>query len=317
METRCPVASEPAGQTAVPCRVGYRQTISVQSGMPVPRPSRIQPLAAQSLPMILDRFSLASLNAVVSGAAHGLGKAMALAFAEAGANLILADRDGPGLEETAHAASPLGPRVIPFPCDVSDPEQIDDLFRLLDRELGTIEILGNVAGDGMLGTPEDISVAAVKQVLQNLVVGRFCMCQQAGQRMLPRHTGSIINIGSLASITALGRGHIAYSMAMGAVVQMTRELSTEWSGRGIRVNAILPAQVLNRGLTQRMAADPGLEARFLSGIPRGRLGTPQDIQGLAVLLASPASAWITGALIPMDGGNLAMNAGGTPGAATP
>lgn len=267
--------------------------------------------------MILDRFSLAGLNAVVSGAAHGLGKAMALAFAEAGANLILADRDGPGLEETAHAASPLGPRVIPFPCDVSDPEQIDDLFRLLDRELGTIEILGNVAGDGMLGTPEDISVAAVKQVLQNLVVGRFCMCQQAGQRMLPRHTGSIINIGSLASITALGRGHIAYSMAMGAVVQMTRELSTEWSGRGIRVNAILPAQVLNRGLTQRMAADPGLEARFLSGIPRGRLGTPQDIQGLAVLLASPASAWITGALIPMDGGNLAMNAGGTPGAATP
>ena len=122
-----------------------------------------------------------------------------------------------------------------------------------------------------------------------------------------------MNIGSLASTTALGRGHIAYSMAMGAVVQMTRELSTEWSGRGVRVNAILPAQVINPDLQQRMDADPELEARFLSGIPAGRMGVPEDIQGLMVLLASDASSWITGALIPMDGGNLAMNAGGTPG----
>ena len=100
---------------------------------------------------------------------------------------------------------------------------------------------------------------------------------------------------------------------MGAVVQMTRELSTEWSGRGVRVNAILPAQVINPDLQQRMDADPELEARFLSGIPAGRMGVPEDIQGLMVLLASDASSWITGALIPMDGGNLAMNAGGTPG----
>jgi NAD(P)-dependent dehydrogenase (short-subunit alcohol dehydrogenase family) len=111
----------------------------------------------------------------------------------------------------------------------------------------------------------------------------------------------------------MGRGHVAYSMAMGAVAQMTRELSTEWSGRGVRVNAILPAQVVNPGLEARMAADPGLRAKFLSGIPTGRLGRPDDIRGLAVFLASDASAWVTGALIPMDGGNLAMNAGGTPG----
>ena len=133
--------------------------------------------------------------------------------------------------------------------------------------------------------------------------------------MLAAGKGSIINIGSLASITALGRGHVAYSMAMGAVVQMTRELSTEWSGRGVRVNAILPAQVVNPSLEARMAADPTLRAKFLSGIPAGRLGRPDDIRGLAVLLASDASAWITGALIPMDGGNLAVNAGGTVGEA--
>ena len=131
--------------------------------------------------------------------------------------------------------------------------------------------------------------------------------------MLKQGRGSIMNIGSLASTTALGRGHIAYSMAMGAVVQMTRELSTEWSYRGVRVNAVLPAQVLNPSLEARIAEDPGLKDRFLRGIPAGRLGDPSDIMGLAVLLASDASAWITGALIPMDGGNLAMNGGGTPG----
>src|SRR5262249_21373946 len=137
--------------------------------------------------------------------------------------------------------------------------------------------------------------------------------QEAGRRMLAQGRGSIVNIGSLASITAMGRGHIAYSMAMGAVVQMTRELSTEWSGRGVRVNAILPAQVVNPGLEERMAADPGLRDTFLSGIAADRLGRPEDIQGLAVFLASDASSWITGALIPMDGGNLAMNAGGSKG----
>lgn len=122
-----------------------------------------------------------------------------------------------------------------------------------------------------------------------------------------------MNIGSLASTTALGRGHVAYSMAMGAVVQMTRELSTEWSHRGVRVNCVTPAQVINPSLAARLQADPTLEGRFLKGIPAGRLGHPNDIKGLAVMLASDASAWITGAIIPMDGGNMAMNAGGTPG----
>ena len=131
--------------------------------------------------------------------------------------------------------------------------------------------------------------------------------------MLAAGRGSIVNIGSLASISGLGRGHIAYSMAMGAVAQMTRELSTEWAGRGVRVNAILPAQVVNPSLEKRMAADPAMKDKWLSGIPRGRMGQPEDIQGLAVLLASDASSWITGTLIPMDGGNLAMNAGGTIG----
>jgi NAD(P)-dependent dehydrogenase (short-subunit alcohol dehydrogenase family) len=129
--------------------------------------------------------------------------------------------------------------------------------------------------------------------------------------MLEAGRGSILNCGSIASQTALGRGHIAYSMAMGAVVQMTRELSTEWSGRGVRVNSILPAQIVNPSLELRMAADSTLADQWLRGLPIGRLGEPTDIQGLVVLLASDASSWITGAIVPVDGGNLAANAGAT------
>ena len=248
---------------------------------------------------------------MVSGAGNGMGRAMSLALAEAGADVVLVDRDGAAAERTAHGVHGFGRRALPMVADVSDPVRIRNLFACVDAEFGRVDFLGNVAGEGLLGRPEEIPLESVEQTWRNLVYGRFCCCQEAGRRMLAAGRGSIVNIGSIAGVTSLGRGHIAYSMAMGAVVQMTRELSTEWSGRGVRVNAILPAQVVNAGLEQRMAADPGLRARFLSGIPRGRLGQPDDIRGIAVWLASDASAWITGAIIPMDGGNLALNAGGS------
>jgi NAD(P)-dependent dehydrogenase (short-subunit alcohol dehydrogenase family) len=261
----------------------------------------------------MSLFDLKDRVAIVSGAASGLGRATALALADHGANLMIVDRDFARLEQTAQDIKAKGRRVTAVPCDVSDPDQIRDLFARLDSEFGRIDFLANIAGDAIVGRPEEIALEHVQQVFQNLVFGRFCMCQEAGRRMLAQGRGSIVNIGSLASQTALGRGHIAYSMAMGAVIQMTRELSTEWASRGVRVNAILPAQVVNPSLQTRMADDPSLKDRWLRGIPRGRMGQPTDIQGLMVLLASDASDWITGALIPMDGGNLAMNAGATIG----
>jgi NAD(P)-dependent dehydrogenase (short-subunit alcohol dehydrogenase family) len=263
--------------------------------------------------MLEKYFDLTGRVAVVSGAAQGLGRAMALALAEAGADLVPVDRNGEGLQRTAQDLARLGRRVTPAVYDVSDPVQIRELFANVDREYGRIDFLGNVAGEGAAGKPEEIALEDVERAWRNLVYGRFCCCQEAGRRMLAAGRGSIVNIGSLASVTALGRSHVAYSMAMGAVAQMTRELSTELAGRGVRVNAILPAQVVNPGLEARIAADPNLRGKFLSGIPAGRLGRPEDIQGLAILLASDASSWITGALIPMDGGNLAVNAGGSVG----
>ena len=212
-------------------------------------------------------FDLAGKVALVTGAAQGLGRAMSLALAEAGGDLLLVDRNETGARETAADIGKLGRRAVVAKCDVADPVQIRELFRLVDAEFGQLDFLGNVAGEGILGTPEDISLEDVERCWRNLVLGRFCLCQEAGRRMLAAGRGSIVNIGSLASITALGRGHIAYSMAMGAVAQMTRELSPEWAGRGVRVNAILPAQVVNPGLEQRMTEQPALRSKYL-GVQR-------------------------------------------------
>jgi NAD(P)-dependent dehydrogenase (short-subunit alcohol dehydrogenase family) len=258
-------------------------------------------------------FDLSGRIAVVSGAAQGMGRAASLALAEHGADLWLLDLNAAGVKTTAREIEALGRRAAAVACDVSNLDQIRKFFVQLDAAGGQIDFLANIAGEAILAKPEEMTLHQLQAVLQNLVIGRFLMCQEAGKRMLKAGRGSIVNIGSLASTTALGRGHVAYSMAMGAVVQMTRELSTEWASRGVRVNAILPAQVMNPSLAKRMQTDPSMEQKWLSGIPRGRFGKPEDIQGLAVLLASDASSWITGALIPMDGGNLAMNAGGTIG----
>lgn len=261
--------------------------------------------------MTSSLFDLRTKVAVVTGAAQGMGRAMSMALAEAGADVLVVDRNADGVRQTAADIQSLGRHAIFAVRDVSEPEQVRAVFRQLDAEFGRIDFLGNVAGESVMAPPEDIALEDVEQVWRNLVFGRFCACQEAGRRMLAAGRGSIVNIGSLASITALGRGHIAYSMAMGAVAQMTRELSTEWAGHGVRVNAILPAQVLNPGLEKRIAEMPELAQQFLSGIPAGRFGHPNDIKGLSVLLASDASEWITGALIPMDGGNLALNGGGS------
>lgn len=257
-------------------------------------------------------FDLSNRVALVSGAARGLGKAMATGFAEAGADLVLADLNADGLATAAREMSALGRRVLPVTCDMSQPEQIRVLFELIDAEYGRIDIVGNVAGNARRNTPLDLTPEQVEFTLQNLVVGRLVCCQEAGRRMMASGDGgSIINLVSIAGINALGRNHLAYSMGMAGAAQMTRELSTEWAAKGVRVNAIVCAQLMNADLKERIAADPTLGETYLRGLPMGRLGDSNDIKGAAIFLASAASAWITGALLPLDGGNLAKNAGGS------
>jgi len=256
-------------------------------------------------------FDLSGRVAMVSGAASGMGRQMALGFAEVGADVVLADINLPGAEQTADDIESIGRRALAVRCNVSEIEQVRSLYQTIDSEFGRIDIVGNVAGEGLMGRPEEVPVETLKEVMQNLVVGRFTSCQEAGRRMLAQGKGSIINFGSIGGWNSLGRGHTPYGMAMGAGIQMTRELSTEWASRGVRVNAILPAQVWNDGLRKRIASTPELEDTFKGGIPMGRLGNPEEIKGPAIFLASDASSFVTGAILPMDGGNLAMNAGGT------
>ena len=190
-------------------------------------------------------FDLSGRVALVSGAASGMGRA----------DLMLADLNGAGMEETAGHIERLGRRAVPTVCDISDASQINAMFERLDGEFGRIDVLGNVAGEGVLRPPLELTASELTSCLQNLVVGRLVCCQQAGKRMLAAGRGSIINIVSIAGLTAMGRNHLAYSIAMGGVAQMTRELSTEWSSKGVRVNAVVCAQITNQGLQQRLGVD--------------------------------------------------------------
>ena len=150
----------------------------------------------------MSLFDLSGRVALVSGAASGTGKAMSLALAEHGADLMLADLNTEGLEQTAEEIRSRGRRAVAVTCNVSHYGPIRELFQKLDAEYGRLDFLGNVAGEGLLANPEEITLEQVEQVFQNLVFGRFCMCQEAGRRMLRAGRGSIVNIGSLASITA-------------------------------------------------------------------------------------------------------------------
>lgn len=258
-------------------------------------------------------FELSGRVALVSGAAQNMGRAVAIALAEVGADLMLADINGPGVEATAAEIQKLGQRAVPVMCDVSNEDQIRAMFKRLDQEFGQIDVLANIPGMNILGHPEDITVEHFMQVLQSTLVGKFICCQEAGRRMLARKKGSIINMSSLGAVRALGRGNFAYSIGQAGVIQMTRELSTEWAADGVRVNAIAPAQITNPAFEIRMQETPGLRETFLRGIPIGRLGVPDDIKGLVIFLAADASVFITGSVFPLDGGNLAMSANATIG----
>ena len=148
-------------------------------------------------------FDLTGRVAVISGAAQGMGQATALAVAEAGADVMLVDRNLEGAEATAEQIRSLGRKALSANTNVSDPDAIADLFRQVDADFGRVDFLGNIAGDGHLAKPEDLTIADLHRVLQNLVVGRFAMCQEAGRRMLAQGRGSIMNIGSLACHRAI------------------------------------------------------------------------------------------------------------------
>jgi NAD(P)-dependent dehydrogenase (short-subunit alcohol dehydrogenase family) len=258
-------------------------------------------------------FDLTGRVAMVSGAAQNMGRNSAIALAEVGADLVVADINGPGVEDTAEYIRHLGRRAIAVTCDVSNEAQVRDMFHRIDDEYGHIDVVANIPSSGVRGHPEDITIESFVGMLQGTLVSKFICCQEAGKRMLAQRKGSIINMSSIGGIRALGRANFAYSIAQAGVIQMTRELSAEWGDRGVRINAIAPAQINSPGFEVRMGETPGLRETFLRGIPLGRMGVPEDIKGLVIFLASDASSFITGSVFPLDGGNIALGANGSIG----
>jgi NAD(P)-dependent dehydrogenase (short-subunit alcohol dehydrogenase family) len=264
---------------------------------------------------VQDLFSLNGKTALVTGSSRGLGRAIAQVFAEAGASLILVGRTADTLATAQRELAALGGKVSTVVADLHDPAGAETLCASVLRDLGQIDILVNNVADGQRSRPEELALEDWQRVVRVILDGTFLCSQEAGRRMIARgRGGSIVNISSIAGSSALGRGNFVYSVAKGGVNQFTRELAIEWSPHGIRVNAIQPAQILTPAV-KRMFDDPrldpaSLKERLLRGIPLGRLGEPEDVAKGVVFLASDAAAWITGIMLPVDGGNLALNGGG-------
>lgn len=263
-------------------------------------------------------FDLSGRVAMVTGAGAngGNGHAIALALARLGADVFVSDIDVEGVERTAEEIRALGRTAVARRCDIGQPDDIMAAFAVFDESFSTIDILVNNVGVGHRSRPEELSLDDWRRVATVNLEGTFLSCREAGRRMIRQGGGgSIINISSIAGSTALGRGNFVYSVTKAGVNQLTRELAVEWSPHGIRVNAIQPAQILTPALRRVFEDLPKktdqLRQRLLDGIPLGRFGEPEDVAKAASFLASDAAAFITGHLLPVDGGNLALNAGGS------
>lgn len=263
-------------------------------------------------------FSLDNQVAAVTGAASGIGRAIAIGLASAGADLALMDIDVDGLDGVCESIESLGRRAEVFRCDVTVEADITASIAMVLERYGKIDVLVNNAGKSLHVRPQLLSSADWRRVLDINTTAYFLFAREAGGAMIAAgHGGSILNISSIAGTSALGRGNFVYSVAKAGINQLTRELAVEWAPFGIRVNAIQPCQVMTPAL-QRLIADPqfdsdSLVTGFLRGIPLGRLAEPEDMVGPAIFLCSPAAAMVTGMLLPVDGGNLALNPGGSVG----
>ncbi len=253
--------------------------------------------------MIFDSFKLDGKVALVTGAGQGLGQGMALGLAEAGADIASIDRTG--CAGTCEAVRGMGRRYFESVVDLRE-AAVDDLQKVVERivnELGHIDILVNNAGTIRRVPAVDFTEADWDDVLQINLKAVFFLSQAVGRVMLSQGGGKIINVASMLSF----QGGIivpSYTAAKSGLAGITRALANEWAKHNINVNAIAPGYMATDNTTA-LRADPIRSASILDRIPAGRWGTPEDLKGLVVLLASSASDYMNGAIIPVDGGWLA------------
>jgi 2-deoxy-D-gluconate 3-dehydrogenase len=258
--------------------------------------------------MILESFRLEGRNALVTGSRSGLGAAMAIALAQAGANVVVHGSRCRGsgdteMGEVCAAVKSTGRKAVRAVVDLSDPKSADELVSLTIAQLGSLDILVNNAGTIRRAPAVDYSEKDWADVLGLNLDAVFRLSQLAGRRMIEQGGGKIINIASMLSFQG-GVFVPAYAASKGAVVQLTKALANEWASKKVNVNAIAPGYMETQN-TAQLRADPTRSRAILDRIPAGRWGAPEDVAGAAVFLASAASDYMHGHVLAVDGGWLA------------
>jgi 2-deoxy-D-gluconate 3-dehydrogenase len=246
-------------------------------------------------------FDLKGKKAIVTGGGKGIGRGIAEGLYEAGAELVLIG-SSVSVHETAKAMDPGGDRVHSIQGDLTDREQVSQTFSKAVDLLGTIDILVNNAGIQRVYPAEEFPMDEWDKVLQINLTTAFQLCQLAGKIMLEKGYGKIINIASM-NYFVTAQKIPAYVASKAGVGQITKALSNEWGGRGINVNAIAPGY-FDTALTSFIHDDPEREKLIESRTPMNRWGKPEDLKGAAVFLASSASDYVNGVVLPVDGGYL-------------
>ena len=251
---------------------------------------------------IKQLFDLTGRVAIITGGSIGLGRQMAEALAEAGANLVLCARKKERCEEAAHTLEKLGIRALALGCDVKDQASVEQLVAATVSAFGRIDVLINNAGISWGAPTEKMTLAEWNKVIETNLTGTFLCAQAAGRVMLKQQSGKIINMASVSGLKGAppeAVEAIAYHASKGGVISFTRDLAVKWARHNIQVNAIAP------GWFPTHMSDKVIEHKrdyLLSHIPARRFGTDHDLKGAAVFLASDASAYVNGHVLVVDGG---------------
>ncbi|MFB5195785.1 gluconate 5-dehydrogenase [Bacillus sp. AFS073361] len=251
-------------------------------------------------------FDLTGKVAIVTGGGRGLGQKIAEGFAEAGANVVVCSRKLEACVEISEGLKRVGVESLALKCDVTNPEDIKNVVDKTVERFGRIDILVNNSGATWGAPVEEMPLEAWKKVMDINVTGTFLMSQAVGKVMLQQKSGKIINIASVAGLKGSNPKYmnaIGYNSSKGAVITFTKDLAVKWGPSGIYVNAIAPGffpTKMSKGLL-----DHGGEA-ILEGTPLRKFGSENDLKGVALFLAAPASDFVTGDVLVVDGGAHAM-----------
>lgn len=243
---------------------------------------------------------LAGRTALVTGAGKGLGRAIALGFAAAGADVVLMARTRTDLETVAREVEALGRQALVAVADATDSRQVDAAVEQAVARFGRVDVLAHAAGGSLRKPSVEVTDEEWDGVIAANLSSTFKVCRAVGRHMLAQGSGSIINLSSTAGMRGRA-GNAPYSAAKAAVINLSRALAMEWAPKGVRVNVLAPGRFLTP-LTEAEMSVPEKYAAFVRQVPLGRIGKPEEIQDIAVWLASDASAYVTGSTITLDGG---------------